>query len=766
MSGDDKTIKCWSDLSEQDRQAALKDDIAFTSLKSAFPNADFSERDKLLKKYEIVLTCKYCDAKVPANFLRGIPDVCSQCKRASLDTPTAPGAVADWLLHHYKFATTENKDQNIYVFDETAGTWNDEKADAIIKHECGVIFGDNITSQKVNNVRLALQGKTFMEPLFSTAIKQKDGKMLTNAQNGVVEFDPKTFKIELRPKSADYYFLSQIPVTYNPEAKVPAKFLDFLAQITLPNEENFINLLEGFGYPLLPGYPVQRVVVLVGSGQNGKSTYFAGMEKFYGEKDICHLTLQHLSNSAENSPFALVQLQGKLVNIADDLPNKPVRDVGYFKMSTGGSSIEAERKFGSRFSFVNSAKFYFSANRMPEVSEDTVAFYRRFLFIEFTNTILKPRDQKEVLTEIMSEEQKSGLLNLLLTFVLPRLLQQNDFTCARSVEAVAEQYQKHSNTGKLFLDKMLEYDPNGLIRKEDLWDAYQNFCSAKGLVLVSQKAFWSTFKEEFTQAVEQQYQENGVHKRNIRGVSFKKPDEEEDPIEHSQKVTLEDYFNQDNQENQHSGIFYAVYKVSEYIKEIKKKAGYGGDAGNQQPDSNTSLENSTLNPPEISGEPSKILVNPVNLEQDLTPNSAVNQEKASNPANPHFQENENNASASQTEGSAVCSSLPGSISSSAMDSPQGQAAGVPTPSPSVPGTDPKLQARQKVLNAVRHSQELGIPFWQDGSETEPSPALQDDLTDLFTDDIHKILTELERVGDVYEAREGYWKFVHVDDVDA
>lgn len=592
---DELEIKNWDDLQDSEKKSALVDDAFFASLKVTFPDADFSKRDELLKKYEIILTCKYCDAKVPANFLFGIQDICPQCRRTSLNIPTAPGSVADWLLQHYKFATTENKDQNLFIYDETTGTWSDEKADAIIKYECNIIFRDNITSQKVNNVRLAIQSKTFVEPnVFSTAIKEKVGKILINVQNGVVEFDLKNFKIDLHPKAPDFYFFSQIPVIFNSEAPIPDKFLDFLAEITLPNEENFINLLEGFGYPLLPNYPIQRVLALVGSGQNGKSTFFTTMEKFYGEKYISHLTMQQLSTAAENSPFALVQLQGKLANIADDLPNKPVRDVGYFKMLTGGSSVEAERKFGNRFSFTNSAKFYFSANRMPEVSEDTIAFYRRFLFIEFTNIITKPRDQKEVLAEIMSEEQKSGLFNLLLTLVLPRLLKRNDFTCARSVEAVAEQYQKHSNTAKLFFDKRIEYNSEEVIRKEDLWETYQQFCSKKGLILVSQKAFWSTFKEEFTQAIEQQFQENGIHKRNIKGISF--VDEvEEDPKELTQKITLTDYFNQDNQDNQHFGIFYAVYKTSIYIKEIKEKLGYVGYVGNQQQDSNNILENSSLN---------------------------------------------------------------------------------------------------------------------------------------------------------------------------
>lgn len=710
----DTAIKSWSDLPEQDRQAGLKDDAAFTSLKSAFPEADFSERDKLLKKYEIVLTCKYCDAKVPANFLLGIPNVCPQCKRASLDTPTAPGAVADWLLHHYKFATTENKDQNLFIYDETTGTWSDEKADAVIKYECNVIFGDNITSQKVNNVRLALQGKTFVEPnVFSTAIKENDGTMLINVRNGVIEFDLKTFEIELHPKSANFYFLSQIPVTFNPEAPISDKFIDFLAEITLPNEENFINLLEGFSYPLLSGYPIQRVLALVGSGQNGKSTFFAAMQKFYGEKYISHLTMQQLSNAAENSPFALVQLQGRLANIADDLPNKPVRDVGYFKMLTGGSSVEAERKFGNRFSFVNTAKFYFSANRMPEVSEDTVAFYRRFLFIEFTNTILKPRDQKEVLAEIMSEEQKSGLFNLLLASVLPRLLRQNDFTCARSVEAVAEQYQKHSNTAKLFLDKMLEYDPNGSIRKEDLWDTYQNFCSDKGLVLVSQKAFWSTFKEGFTQAVEQQYQENGVHKRNLKGVHFKKPDEEEDLEEPSFKVTLEDYFNQDNQHNQDSGIFYAVYKVSEYIKEIKEKAGYAGDAGLENPITNTS---------EISGEPSKILVNPVNPMQDSEPASE-------------------------------------NLDAGSITSPLGQGSSLSSPAP---GSDRNSWILAQAKKAAAISEERNEPIDFDS----PSEVFLEILNGIYPDEAKRAFKILENASEIFQFKPGIWHIVRGNSDDA
>ncbi len=590
-----KTPSSWNDLPDEERQTALKDGFYFETLKATFPQADFSERDRLLEKYAIKSRCGFCEAVIAANYLTGVPEVCPQCKRKSLAASSAPGAVADWMLKHYSFATTEDKDQNLFIYDNSTGTWSDEKADATLKRECAVIYGDNFTTQRLNNVRLSLQAKTFVaRNRFSSAIKQQDGKILINLKNGVLDL----LSDELMPLDSKYYFLGQLNVSFDRNAPVPEKFLSFLLQITLPNEENFINLLEGFAYPLIPGYPIQRSFALIGAGSNGKSTYLKALELFYGEKYIAHLTMQQLSSAIEGQPFSLAQLIGKLANVADDLPAKAIKDVGYFKQLTGGSSVEAERKFGNRMSFVNEAKFYFAANTMPAVSEDTVAFFRRFLFIEFSNVIKSPKDQKEVLTYMMSEAERSGLFNLLLVYVVPRLLKQNDFTFAKSTEEVAEQYQRHSNTSKLFFDRMLEYDPEGLIKKEDLFSAYQKFCGEEGLLEVSSKAFWMTFRELFSQAIEQQYQEDGVHKRSIRGIRFK-PQVTENVVPKQSKVSLETYFedNHDNQDNQDIPLFIKSIEVYKKIKDIKGKVGFSGNAGSlpeaTASSSNTILENHT-----------------------------------------------------------------------------------------------------------------------------------------------------------------------------
>ncbi|MGC9132575.1 MAG: DNA primase family protein [Candidatus Micrarchaeia archaeon] len=578
MNGEE--IKSWKEINILKIKEAVLLENGIENLKKEYPNVqDWEELEKIKEKYGVEVVCPFCGTKVFLNYWCGIPTQikCLECGH-TIDTSIvlSPGFIADWLLKFYKFATTQDKDQNIFVYDETRGIWDDGIVDAVIKKELAVILTGKLTTQKFNNVKINLQAKTFVgRDKFSSAVKIENGEILINLKNGVLHYP----SLKLTPHDPNYYFLSGLDIEFDPNAPVPEKFLTFLAQITLPNEENFINLLETFAYPLLPGYQIQRAVVLVGSGNNGKSTYLKILERFYGEKYISHLTMQQLSNAIEGQPFALIQLIGKLANVADDLPDKPVRYTGYFKQLTGGSSVEGERKFGNRVSFTNTAKFFFAANKMPVVSEDTIAFYRRFLFIEFANQIQNPRDQNEILEEICNENEKKGILKLLLLFVLPKLIKKNDFTFAKDVEEVEEQYQKHSNTAQLFSEKYLEFDPNSELSKEEIWKKYEEFCKAGGLVEVSQKLFWQTIKTKFPQIYEKQFQEMGIHKRIIVGLkiieNLNNEDENNDNIVSNQNI-LFTYFNQDNQDNQDFSSFLKNFEVLKCIKNIKENLGYVG----------------------------------------------------------------------------------------------------------------------------------------------------------------------------------------------
>ena len=736
----DETIRSWNDLDETARAAAL-DDYHFSMLKATYPGADFSERDRLLAKYAIKLTCLFCNATTDANYLTGIPEICPQCKRKSLDIPTAPGKVANWLLQHYRFATTEDKDQNIYAYDDATGTWNDEKADAILKRELEIIYNDELTSQKYNNVKLAIQAKTFFpRDRFATVLRRDGDKMYLNLANGVLDMGA----LKLLPHAAPYYFLGRIDVQYDPDAAVPEKFIGFLADITYPSEANFISLLEAFGYPLLSGYPIQRAVALIGAGANGKSTFLKAMERFYGDRYISHLSLQQLANAIEQQPFALLQLIGKVANIADDLPTKAVKDVGYFKQLTGGSSVEAERKFGSRISFTNSAKFFFAANQMPAVSEDTIAFYRRFHFIEFSNMIENPRDQKEMLEDIMGNAEKSGLLNLLLMHVVPRLQKQNDFTCAKEVDEIAEQYQRHSNTAQLFCTTCIDYNSDAVVRKEELWASYQQYCAVNDLMEDSQKLFWRTIAEEFPQAQERQSQEGGVRKRVILGlrlhepVTFKKMGE-------NRMITVKEYFEvpKSAQDTQDTRLFPYFNKNIEgvcnvyYNKEKTVNVVHPVQLDTTPHTLSLSIEPSSVEPSPVADIPTKPTTQP--QPQSLTP-----------AADPPPTQPQNNAKTTPNQQSSL-------TQQQTTQQPQQDAQ-----QPQIPAKDEGLSKEQmidKTLAAIRLATELGIRL----DPENPDSRLNNALEGMTTYEIGWALEELQRGGDIYQPRPGIWRVVGVEE---
>jgi hypothetical protein len=71
--------------------------------------------------------------------------------------------------------------------------------------------------------------------------------------------------------------------------------------------ENLAFLQEWVGYHLLKDYRFQRCVVLVGEGDNGKSTFLSLLTRFLGPENVTGQSLYRLSTNR----FAPAELQGR-----------------------------------------------------------------------------------------------------------------------------------------------------------------------------------------------------------------------------------------------------------------------------------------------------------------------------------------------------------------------------------------------------------------------------------------------------------------------
>jgi len=201
-------------------------------------------------------------------------------------------------------------------------------------------------------------------------------------------------------------------------------------------------------------------------------------------------------HSLEYSRFASSRLDGKLLNIYADLPSRSMDSTGMFKMLSGGDAIPAEKKFKDSYSFVNFARLVFSANKPPEITdEDSYAFWRRWIIISCHNEFPEndPKTDPDILSKLTTESELSGFLNLALNG-LERLLTNSKFSYSKTVDETQSYYLRASDPVFAFVEGCCELDFNAVTSKDDLFEAYKDYCQKSKTPLINRDSFAKALK--------------------------------------------------------------------------------------------------------------------------------------------------------------------------------------------------------------------------------------------------------------------------------
>ncbi len=183
----------------------------------------------------------------------------------------------------------------------------------------------------------------------------KPKKDVIHVLNGLLDVNTRT----LSPHSPDFLSPVQLPVAFDPNARCPN--WDKFINETFPDDSEAL-AWEIPAWLMTPDTSIQRAILLMGDGANGKSTYLRAVLTFIGRQNVAALSLQRL----ENDRFSVARLVGKLANICSDLPSEDLFSTSTFKAITGGDALLAERKFGESFEFETFARLIFSANHSPK----------------------------------------------------------------------------------------------------------------------------------------------------------------------------------------------------------------------------------------------------------------------------------------------------------------------------------------------------------------------------------------------------------------
>lgn len=318
--------------------------------------------------------------------------------------------------------------------------------------------------------------KQFLTDAYLPAPPAQPDKILINLQNGTMEFTNGDWI--LRDFCPDDFLTYQLPFSQEKEAKCPL-FDKYLSEVLTDETSRFI-LQEFSGY-IFTNMNLEKMLMLTGSGSNGKSVFFNIISALISKQNMLNYSLGLFSYE-----YNRAKLTNVLLNYSSEKGTELNPDT--FKALVSGEPLQAREPYGKPFTIFNKVRFIVNANELPKETEHTEAYFRRYLIIPFDVTITEANRDIDLADKIIATEL-SGVFNWLL-MGLERIISQKKFTrCERSDKALAD-FRRQSDSVALFTEESnyLKSD----CKKEpvaDLNDSYRAFCVDDGYKPVGKNKF-------------------------------------------------------------------------------------------------------------------------------------------------------------------------------------------------------------------------------------------------------------------------------------
>lgn len=436
-------------------------------------------------------------------------------KRAKI-TEIVSGAIEK---SYYIYTIKEDKICEMWIYKEGIYMPN---AKSEVKAIARLILGQAYNVSFVNEIISKIEADTFIE---HKIFFENNYVQLVPVQNGILNLLTK----ELLPFDPNKIFFNKLPVSYNPSAKCPA--IEKHLKDVLKCEDDTEVFYELVGYCLWKDYQIEKAVMMVGGGRNGKGKTIEMVKRLVGMENCTSVPLIVMNEES----FSLSNLFGKMINLAGDLSSTALQQTGMFKQTTGRDMISAKRKFLTDINFTNYAKHIFACNELPRVYDNSLGFWERWLMLEFPYTFVSeeeyhklPDNEKKMkkimdvdhISKITKLEELEGLLIKALEG-LDRILRTKEFSKTPGSETIKQFWIRKADSFMAFCFDHLEESYESYIIKSDLRKAYSEYCHEHKVKGLSDTSIKITLQELFGVSEDYVTVFNGDRKTVWSGVFFK-----------------------------------------------------------------------------------------------------------------------------------------------------------------------------------------------------------------------------------------------------
>jgi putative DNA primase/helicase len=296
-------------------------------------------------------------------------------------------------------------------------------------------------------------------------------------ENGILDVEALLAGQDVLLKHTPLWFSPvHFPYRFDSAADCPL-WKGFLARnLALPGK---IGLLRRFfGYLLLPDCSLQRFLMMLGDGSNGKSVICAVLRALLGEDNVSAVPLELFGDK-----FRLAGTLGKLANVVPEIGELDRIAEGQLKAFVTGDKMEFERKFKTPFSTLPTARLVLATNNAPQFSDKSDGLWRRMLLLKFTVQI--PAAERVAGMDCPAFWHDKGELSGILNWALAGLFQlrkEGQFQVEGDVQADVNEMRNEANPAKRFLTEFYEKGTRerDVVECEIAYVCYRDWCGKEG----------------------------------------------------------------------------------------------------------------------------------------------------------------------------------------------------------------------------------------------------------------------------------------------
>lgn len=312
-------------------------------------------------------------------------------------------------------------------------------------------------------------------------------KRMLAFKNGVLDLDSG----KLSAPSRDIHVLSMVDYNFWPDAKCP-RWVKFLEQV-LPEKESRMVLQEYLGLIFIDRHrtSLEEMLILLGGGSNGKSVVFQTIKGILGEANISFTPIEELvgAKSMEN----MSSIDGKLLNYNSELGKKELNGKKV-KALISGEDTPARHLFKDQYVARNIPLMMANANALPDTTDDSQGFFRRFKVLTFGVTIRESERDKNLSSKLRDEY--SGIFNWIIEGRQRMIDNDFKFTESANAKESSHEYETSSNSALLFLKENRYFaterfsgQASSKVLQRDIYKSYCDYCNVNNYKAFSSKSF-------------------------------------------------------------------------------------------------------------------------------------------------------------------------------------------------------------------------------------------------------------------------------------